>query len=134
MISFLSFSSCENKKKNFSNKNTDVSSHKTIRWSDGKDYSYDNVEEFEIIEHNKPSRYTVYSMNKPDEDDFNCKVRKCKWCAAEIYSESIELNEYPNIGWVRGERSIESLFGVLNVGNSDAAAFYDLPNHKIRTE
>ena len=107
---------------------------KQIEWSNGNIYSYDFTETITKIDSlGNETLITVYKNNPPNENDIICETKVCKWCSKEVNAENYEIEEYPNINWVRGRPDLASIFGMLSL-MFEVKTYYDFDNNRIRTE
>ncbi len=113
---------------------SNVEPPKQISWANGNIYSYDFVETiFKVDSLGNKTAITVYKSNPPGDREIVCDTKVCEWCSKEVQAKTYEIEEYPNIDWLRGEPSIASIVGALSMV-FEGKKYYDLDHNRIRTE
>jgi hypothetical protein len=118
-----------------SEENEDINPpQKQIEWSNGNFYSYDYIETISKIDSSgNEFQIIVYKQNPPNENNIICEKKVCNWCGKEVSAENYEIQEYPNINWLRGQPDLTSIFGMF-AAMFEGKEYYDLDNNRIRTE
>jgi hypothetical protein len=107
---------------------------KQINWGDGNIYSYHFIETITKVDSLGNQRaIQVYKSAPPDEKEVICEGKVCEWCGREVQAGSYEIEEYPDINWLRGEESLASFIGALSM-IFEGRRYFDLENNRIRTE
>jgi hypothetical protein len=111
-----------------------------ITWKNGNTYTYNTKEDYQITDKNgNTTIVSLYRRNQPSLDEANCGVKTCTYCGKKVERTNITLTEFPEVGWVTGEQSLESIMGMfgLVLGSAFGDSHYDMDdksNWKIRTE